>query len=183
MSCSITKGRKEKCKKYNGGIKAIYIENFDDVTGDNFLRSTDGSLLNFVAAPDLFHFELKGNNNTFVEAITTSRENGSTIYAQTLTINLKGLDKETSETIHLLAQGMVRIYIHFNNGETVLMGELFGADLTAGSIQSGGAKTDLFGYSGLVFSGEETKYANFLDGSTVYDPFDKFVVKPIIISE
>lgn len=183
MSCSITKGRKEKCKKYNGGIKAIYIENFDDVAGHNFLINPDGTLGDFVSPPDLYLFELKGNNNTFVEAITTSRENGSTVYAQTLTINLKGLDKETSEIVHLLAQGLVRIYVHFNNGETVLMGEAFGADLTAGSIQSGGAKADLFGYSGLVFSAEETKYANFIGGSTVFDPFVEFDTKPIIISE
>jgi hypothetical protein len=51
------------------------------------------------------------------------------------------------------------------NGDALLVGQKEGADLTAGTIQTGGAMGDLYGYS-LTFTGQERLPAAFLSGST-----------------
>jgi hypothetical protein len=51
------------------------------------------------------------------------------------------------------------------NGDALLVGEREGADVTAGTIQTGGAMGDLYGYS-VTLTGQEKQPATFLSGST-----------------
>jgi hypothetical protein len=50
------------------------------------------------------------------------------------------------------------------------VGENEGADVTAGTIQTGAAMGDLFGYS-VTFTGQEQLPASFISGSTITNPF------------
>jgi len=70
----------------------------------------------------------------------------------------------------LLAYGRPQILVWTNSGDTLLAGEVHGCDLTAGTIQTGGALGDLYGYS-ATFTGEEKLPAAFVSGSTVDDAF------------
>jgi hypothetical protein len=56
------------------------------------------------------------------------------------------------------------------NGDTLLVGEREGADVTAGTIQTGGTLGDLYGYS-VTFTGQEQLPASFISGSTFANPF------------
>jgi hypothetical protein len=69
-----------------------------------------------------------------------------------------------------LAFGRPQIIVVTNSGDALLVGKSEGADLTAGSIQTGGAFGDLYGYSGIVFNGMEKLPAAFLSGSTTTNP-------------
>jgi hypothetical protein len=51
------------------------------------------------------------------------------------------------------------------SGDSLLVGKTQGADVTAGTIQTGAALGDLYGYS-VTFTGMEQLPAAFLTGST-----------------
>ena len=80
----------------------------------------------------------------------------------------------------MLAYGRPQIFVHTMQGDTLLVGEREGADLTGGTIQTGGTLGDLYGYS-LVFSGIEQFNASFVSGSTYGNPFGQMTVKPVVV--
>lgn len=181
MSCLITKGRNEACKDSIAGIQGIYFENFSD--GNELTFNVDGEVSGFTATDaNVYYYELKGQNS-YTETINTSRDNGTTFYTQTLTINLKKLTNAMTTELKLLAAGRVRVWIHMVNGETLLMGYRRGADLTGGSIQSGTAMGDFYGYNALVFEAMEKEPAKFVAGSTELDAFVGISNKPTIVEE
>lgn len=109
MSCDITNGRVEECKDSVSGLKAIYFANFDDLNTDNIdYDDTNGDVIDTwqpATALDLFKYELKSNENSFITAIQTSRDNGTTFFEQTLQISLKKQDIAMHKNIKLLAYG------------------------------------------------------------------------------
>lgn len=165
MSCDITKGRSEVCKDVIGGIQAIYFANFiiapTDVTYD--VTNTD-MITDINGISNLYKYELKGTNS-FEQAIQTSRENGTTFFEQTLTIQLKKQDVATTKTVKLLAYGRPHIVVKDNNNNYFIMGLYRGCDVTAGKIATGTALGDMNGYE-LTFTAQEATPANFLNCSS-----------------
>ena len=82
--------------------------------------------------------------------------------------------------LRLLAYGRPQIVVSTMAGDTLLVGEREGADLTAGTIQTGGSLGDLYGYS-VTFTGQEQYNASFLSGSSFGSPFGALLVKPTIV--
>jgi len=64
-----------------------------------------------------------------------------------------------------MAYGRPQIVVWTKNGDALLVGQTEGADVTAGTIQTGAALGDLYGYS-LTFTGQERLPAAFLSGSS-----------------
>lgn len=183
MSCKLTSGRLVECKDVIAGIQGIYIENWDELVGLT-LDSQSGLITDYAeSGSTVYFFELKGSGNNFAETINTNRDNGTTFFTQTLTINLTKLTSEMSNALKVLASGRFRVFVHTNNGETFLMGMNRGVDLTAGTSQTGGALGDLNGYSGLTFVAEEKDPVLYVKDSTVADPFAVFTKKPTVVSE
>lgn len=181
MSCLITKGRNEACKDSIAGIQGVYFENYSEKA--DLLYTADGQVSGFAdGAPDLYYYELKGQNS-YAETINTSRDNGTTFYTQTLTINLKKLTNAMTTELKVLAAGRVRVWIHLTNGETILMGLKRGADMTGGAIQTGTAEGDFTGYNALVFEAMEKEPGKFVNGSTEDNPFAAFSPAPVIVKE
>jgi hypothetical protein len=83
--------------------------------------------------------------------------------------------------LKLMAYGRPQIFVHTMNGETLLVGQREGADVTGGTIQTGAAMGDLFGYS-VTFTGQEKFPASFISGSTFGSPFGAVVNPPTIMS-
>ncbi len=106
---------------------------------------------------------MKGTS-AYTETVNTSRENGTTFFSQELTLNLKKLTNEMTTQLKLMAYGRPQIIVWTMNGDALLVGEREGADLTAGTLQTGGAMGDLYGYS-MTFTGMEQFPAAFLSGS------------------
>jgi len=80
-----------------------------------------------------------------------------------------------------LAYGRPQIVVHTNAGDALLVGQDRGADLTAGTIQTGGGLGDLYGYA-ITMTGEEQLPAGFISGSTVDDPFAAVTAPTIVTS-
>jgi hypothetical protein len=180
MACDLTAGRQEVCKESVGGLQGVYFINY---TTGSFTDNGDNSGNEITALPSgtiAYYYELKGTS-AYTETVNSSRENGTTFFSQELSLNLKKLTNEMTKELKLLAYGRPQIIVHTNAGDALLVGRLHGADLTAGTIGTGGALGDLYGYS-ITMTGEEPKPANFISGSTVSDPFDGITAPTIVYS-
>lgn len=121
----------------------------------------------FAGTPDWFEFKLKGNSS-FEQAVTSSRENGTTFYEQTLNLTFKKMSKQTHNELKLLAYARPHVIVEDNNGNKFLMGLEYGAEVSGGSIATGAAMGDLSGYT-LTFTGQEKIPANFVDATITAD--------------
>ena len=178
MACNITHGRVEPCKDAMAGLRNIYFIN-EQIDANFIYRETFVGSGVYVVDTDfsesidyvdtiqyMYKFELKSNENVFDQEIVTSRESGTTFFRQTLTIKLKKQDVATHNAVKTLAYAKPRILVENNEGQFFLVGLLRGADLTAGSINSGGALGDFSGYS-LTFVAEELLPSQFVPLGTL----------------
>ena len=175
-TCNISLGRNEVCKESVGGLQGVYFINF---TTGSATKDGNGEVTALPSGSTVYYYELKGNSS-YTETVNTSRDNGTTFFSQELTLNLKKLTNEMTTQLKLLAYGRPQIVVWTMNGEALLVGEKEGADMTAGTIQTGGALGDLYGYS-ATFTGQEQFPASFLSGSTVSSAFAGLSVQPTIV--
>ena len=178
MSCTLTLGRKEPCKDTVGGLKAVYFTDFGDY---GTVTETDDEITDLTGTFTAFKYELKGNSS-FEQAITSSRENGTTFFDQTLTLTLKKLSKETNKELKLLAYGRPHVAVEDYNGNVFVMGLQHGAEVTGGTVSTGAAMADLSGYT-LTLNGQETKPANFVASPTSADPFAGMSSATVTVTE
>ena len=169
MACNLSAGRNEPCKESIGGLAGVYFINYVS-GGFTVSGSLDGStaalpyVTSLPASSSVYYYELKGTSN-YTETVNTSRENGTTFFSQELTLNLKKLTNEMTTQLKLMAWGRPQIIVWTMNGDAFLVGYKEGADLTGGTIQTGGAMGDLYGYS-ATFTGQEQFPAIWISGST-----------------
>ena len=165
MACLLANGRAEVCKDTVGGLKNLYIANFDIQAADVTYDATNTDLITAITGiANLYKFELKGNS-TFLQNINSSRENGTTFFEQVLNVELKNQDVATTKSIKILAYGRPHAIIETNDGQYFIAGLLRGMDVTAGTIENGTALGDFSGYK-LTFTGQEKTPANHLDCTT-----------------
>ena len=179
MACNLSAGRLEPCKDSIGGIAAVYFLNYTgslaiDTDGEN-----DALISTLPAGLTVYEYDLKGNSS-YTETVNSSRDNGTTFFSQELVLNLKKLTNEMTTQLKLMAYGRPQIFIHTMNGDTLLVGQREGADVTGGTIQTGAAVGDLYGYS-ITFTGQEKFPASFISGSTFGNPFGAVSNPPTIV--
>ncbi len=166
MACDLSLGRKEPCKDVVGGIRAVYFTDFGDL---GTVTETNDEITDLSGTFTAFKYEVKGNSS-FEQNITSSRENGTTFFEQTLNLTLHKLSKEDNKELKLLAYGRPHVAVEDYNGNVFLMGLQHGADVSGGTIVTGAAMGDLSGYT-LSLSAMEVKPANFVASPTSADPY------------
>ena len=177
-NCVLSAGRKEVCKESVGGLQGVYFINY--YTASATIDANDlVTALNNPSGSSVYYYELKGNSS-YTETVNSSRDNGTTFFSQELTLNLKKLTNEMTTQLKLMAYGRPKVVVWTLNGEALLIGNKEGCDVTAGTIQTGGALGDLFGYS-ITLTGLEKEPAYFLSGSTVNNPFAMLTTQPTIV--
>lgn len=160
LNCQLSAGRNEVCKESVGGIQGVYFINYS--TGS--FTKVNNEVTAIPSGSTLYYYELKGTS-AYTETVNSSRENGTTFFSQDLTLNLKKLTNEMTTQLKLMAYGRPQIIVWTQNGDALLLGEKEGCDVTAGTIQTGGALGDLYGYS-VTLQGQERLPAAFISGST-----------------
>lgn len=165
MACDLTQGRKVPCKDVIGGIVRAWFVDFGDL---GTVTKVDDEITDLSGTFTCYQYELKGTNS-LETAITSSRENGTTFFEETLTLTLPKLSKEDNKELKLMAYGRPHIAVEDRNGNFMLCGLEHGMEVT-GSISTGTAFGDLSGYS-LTLTGQELEPANFISGGTSADPF------------
>jgi hypothetical protein len=177
MPCNLSAGRNEPCKESVGGLTGVYFLNF---TTASFTTNAAGEITAFPSGSTVYYYDLKGNSS-YTETVNSSRDNGTTFFSQELVLNLKKLTNEMTTQLKLMAYGRPQIVVNTMAGDSLLVGKTQGADVTAGTIQTGAALGDLYGYS-VTFTGLEQLPAAFISGSTFGNPFGALTVKPTIVT-
>lgn len=176
MACNLSAGRNEVCKDSIGGLTAVYFLNY---TTGSFTKNGSGEITAVPSGSVVYKYELKGNSS-YTETVNSSRDNGTTFFSQELTLNLKKLTNEMTTQLKLMAYGRPQIFVQTMQGDTLLVGEREGADVTAGTIQTGAALGDLYGYS-VTLTGQEPLPAAFVSGSTFANAFGALSVAPTVV--
>ena len=180
MACNLTSGRNEVCKEAVGGLSGVYFVNYTGSLAIATNGEADDLIESLPSGLTAYFYDLKGTS-AYTETVNTSRENGTTFFSQELTLNLKKLTNEMTTQLKLMAYGRPQIFVHTMNGDTLLVGQREGADVTGGTIQTGAAMGDLYGYS-ITFTGQEQFPASFISGSTFGSPFGAVTNPPTIVN-
>lgn len=162
MACALSLGRIEPCKDVVGGIQAVYFLNYQNLTVTYDATNTD-AIDTLGSGLTAYKYELKGTSS-FEQAITSSRDNGTTFFDQTLNLTLHKLSKQSHKEIKLMAYGRPIVIVEDRNGNFFVAGLEHGCEVTGGTIVTGAAMGDMSGYT-LVLNGQEQVPANFLDGT------------------
>jgi hypothetical protein len=166
MACDISLGRVTPCKDSVGGLDAIYLINESELSYDNltFDALMTDSIEGVTGTPTAYKWELKGTS-TFTQNIVSSRENGTTYFEQVLELTFTRMDAYTHREIKLLSYGNPKVIVKDNNGNFFLVGAKHGADVTGGTIVTGGNMGDLNGYT-LTLTAMEQEPAYFFEATT-----------------
>ena len=162
MACTLTQGRLEPCRDAIGGIKAVYLIDYQE---DAFTISAGEITAIDAGVTDAYKYELMSDNNTLVETFTADANNGTSIYEQVLTMALKKQDKATASELAIIVKARPIAIVQFRDGNYRAVGVSDGTVAT-GDIQSGGAKADFNGYN-LTLTATEVEPAPYLDESTI----------------
>lgn len=162
-ACNLSAGRNEVCKESVGGLQGVYFINYNSASA-TFTTNVSGELTAVPSGSTLYYYSLKGTS-AYTETVNSSRENGTTFFSQELVLNLKKLTNEMTTQLKYMAYSRPQIVVNTMSGDSLLVGKTQGADVTAGTIQTGAALGDLYGYS-VTFTGQEPLPAVFLSGST-----------------
>ena len=168
MACTLTTGRKIPCKSAFGGIKKVLFADYGTIASiavDSTTKEatiTDGS-----PAPSWFEYDVKGNSS-LETTVTSSRENGTTFYTQTLNLTLTYLDAKTQAELQTLAVSRPYIVVVDYYGNNFLCGFENGMECTGGTVVTGAAAGDLSGFT-LSFEGLEETAPYFLDAAVTAD--------------
>jgi len=141
------------------------------------LSGTTGVLTAISGTPTLDRYDVEGANG-LEQAVTSSVENGSIFYDQTLTVTLKKLDVDSQFELTNLLKSRVHIFIEDYNGNYFLIGHTNGALNSGGSITTGQALGDLSGFSALTFNAQETIPAPFVTSSVVTGASENAQIEP-----
>ena len=180
MACNLSAGRNEVCKESVGGLSAVYFVNYTGSLANITDGESDDLITTLPTGLTAYKYDLKGTS-AYTETVNTSRENGTTFFQQELVLNLKKLTPEMTTQLKLAAYGRPQIFGATMNGDCLLIGQQEGADLTAGTLQTGAAMGDLYGYS-LTFTGMEKFPASFISGSTFANPFAGVTNAPTVVA-
>ena len=172
MSCDITKGKALlECKDAVSGLKAIYLANFGefDFTPGTGPGASTQEITDITGASgsEFFKYELKNSGNTFQQDITSSRDNGTTFFTQTLNFVLTKLTSEMEFQVKMMAWGRPQIVVEANNGTYFLLGREHGCEIS-GNSQIQGTMDSLNGYT-LTAVGMEKDPIFYLQAGAISD--------------
>ena len=154
MACNVTAGRLLPCKSAFGGVKSVYFADFPVEATFDATEATKNEVTGFTDSPIWYQYEVKGNSS-LETAITSSRENGTTFYTQTLNLTLTFLDNLTKNQVQLIAAGRPVVVVEDYYGHLFLCGYENGMELTGGTIVTGTAPGDLSGFTMTLEGMEE----------------------------
>ena len=165
MACTLTTGRKVPCKSAFGGIKTVYFANFGELTAVTVDATTKEATV--TGSPTWYEYDVKGNSS-LETTVTSSRENGTTFYTQTLNLTLTFLDAQTQAELQTLAVARPYIVVSDYYGNEFLCGFENGMECTGGTVVTGAAAGDLSGFT-LTFEGMEETAPYFLGAAVTGD--------------
>jgi len=164
MACTLSTGRTLPCKSAFGGIKSVLFSDFGSISALSIDSSTK-QVTTLTSSGNWYKYDVKGNSS-LETTVTSSRENGTTFYTQTLNLTLTYLDAKTQAELQEIAIARPYVIVEDYYGNFFLCGYENGCELTSGTTVTGAAAGDLSGFTITMEAMEETA-PYFLDSSVV----------------
>lgn len=155
MACDISGGRIVDCKDSVGGIKAVYIGNYEDMVSDTAWTAATNDTVTAIGTQTFYEFELRPELSSLTVNYNSDPNSGTTFFEQQLSLTFQKLDATDIADIRTLCQGRPNIWVLDNNDNAWLIGAEHGCNVTGGSIQTGTAFGDLTGFT-LDFTAKES---------------------------
>lgn len=166
MACDLVRGRADlACKDNISGVSHAYLLNYEE---DIFTIAAGEvtAIATTIPAQVAYKFELRNDTNVFTETKSESgRETGVTLFEQSLVMALKKIDKDTADTVKLMARSRFYAVVRDRNGNWRLAGVTEGLDATVEGT-TGAARTDFSGFT-ITATNMEQDPAPFLDAATI----------------
>ena len=120
-----------------------------------------GEIADSAAALTMNGYGLTKGSASLTQTITSSIENGSVFFDQALTATFTGLSASDITEISNLTKGRMAIVVQDRNDNYFVMGHLNGVEASGGTVQTGTAAGDLYGFT-VEFNAQESTAAPFL---------------------
>lgn len=155
--CVLTTGYNLDCRLNYGGMKEVYVIEFDNVTSFVQTAGVVGTITK-AATKTFKKYNLIAHTGEGEEALTASREMGTLSNKQTIKFPINKMTTAVRNELFLLAQNRL-IFVYVDENSTNWMyGPDYGLTLTTLSAKTGKVLADRNGYE-LVFEGDEKNLA------------------------
>jgi hypothetical protein len=171
MSCAITRGFSLLCNEGIGGVKAIYLGNFDDFNNGDVTIAN--GIVTALPAATIFEYQPNRNTGSMTMTPNSNLENGTLFFTQAVEFTIGKLEPLKHDQFNRMSKGRVVAFIQTYDDEIMMLGRTDGAFLTAGTYQTGKAKGDMNGYM-VTLTAEEQELCPFLTPFTDGVPFSNF---------
>lgn len=157
MPCALTQGYNLDCRLSYGGIKEIYVIEFDNVTA---ITEAAGviSAITKAASKTFKKYNLIAHTAEGTENLAGSREMGTLSNKQTIKFPINKMTTAVRNELLLLAQNRLIFVFVDENGTGWMYGRDYGLTLTTTDIKTGRLLADRNGYE-LTFEGDEKNLA------------------------
>lgn len=157
MSCILTNGIGLGCLDSTGGLKNVYIANYDQ-TGTTFSADASSVITGITTSETFYKYQFRKQTSSFTEEGALSVENGTNFYTPTVTMVFHKLESTKRNAVLLLAKADTHVIVETQNGDYWLAGKVNAMNLTTTSSASGLAFGDLNGYT-ISLTGAEPELA------------------------
>jgi hypothetical protein len=158
MACILTSGYTFLgCKAGAGGIKKVYITEFENNSGTGYaFTATAGLVTAYTLATGKKYrvYSLDKEMGMFTSPGTYTPASGTISYEPQIDFTIKKLTTTVIQEIQLVAQNVLTMMVEDINGDYWLFGKDQGMDLLTWGTESGMAITDFNGHK-LSFKGKE----------------------------
>ena len=174
MACNLTTGFPLDCLEGIGGVKEVFIANYDDfetgITYDAVTGEIDG-----LPTATIYRYVPFRNSGSYIETVQKNLETGTLFFSQEVGWTFGKLAQNMRNEFLNVAKARMVVFVRTNDNQILMVGIGEGAQLTAGTVQSGAQKADLMGYQ-VTVTAEELSPAVHLEAynPATQNPFGNF---------
>jgi hypothetical protein len=146
MPCAITSGYTIDCRENIGGLKAVFIAEFGNISG---VTEVSGLVTGITKAAGkrFYKFEVPRATANTTSNATGSEENGSLFYTHQVVFPLNKRNSTTANVVRTLAQAKLMVVTLDMDGNYRMFGKANGLYLASTENGSGTAAGDRNGYN------------------------------------
>lgn len=162
MGCKISTEIIRGCRRNTGGIKKVYIANFDDLVSVTPVISDDLTDTGFITAITMagspvagfYRYEFTKDSSSYTETFSQDIASETGGWVQSLNLVFAKNEASKRNAIKMLGQNSTLIIVEDKNNKFWLLGEENGCELTSVEAGTGVLNTDRNGYN-VTFEGRE----------------------------
>jgi len=171
MACDLTTGSTLGCLEGIGGVKEILLASGADFMSGVTYDAVTGKIDSLPTAT-IYRYVPFRNSGSYIETVQKNLETGTLFFSQEVQWTFGKLAQDMRNEFLNVAKAKMIVFVRTNDDQILLVGSTEGAQLTAGTVQSGAQKADLMGYQ-VTTTAENLEPAAHLEDYTSV-PFDNF---------